>query len=185
MRVALAGPATGARRTRRGSEAAAPDVDSGATEPPDATRGADACERPETLRAPVAPGRSISTFCWAPRRPRMADLPADWDGFVAPQYAALRGAQPARRGPTVVSCREGEGDFVPLPPPGGATEIEVERQAPGRYRVRSHWQDGWLDVSSGKGEVTLTDRVFTRFRMSLENYLRVAGQLLAIERGCS
>jgi len=142
-------------------------------------------ESPETLRAPVTPGRVDFDLPLGPLVVRVLGLPATWDGFVAPQYLPFAGpADPARRADLVVTCREGEGVFVPLPPPGGATEIEVQRQGPGRYQVRSHWQDGWLDVSSGTGEVTLTDRIFTRFRMSLENYLRVAGQLLSIERGC-
>lgn len=142
-------------------------------------------ESPETLRAPVARGRVDFDLPLGPLVIRVLGLPATWDGFVAPQYLPFaEPADAARRADLVVSCREGEGIFVPLPPPGGATEIEVEPRGPGRYAVRSHWQDGWVDLATGTGEVLLSDRVFTRFRMSLENYLRVAGQLLSIERGC-
>lgn len=142
-------------------------------------------EAPEALRAPVAPGRVDFDLPLGPLLLRVIGLPATWDGFVAPQYLPFaKPVDPERSPDLAVNCREGTGTFLPLPPPGGATEIAVEPTAPGRYRVRSHWQEGWLDVGSATGEVVLSDRIFARFRMSLENYLRVAGQLLAIERGC-
>lgn len=142
-------------------------------------------ESPDALRAPVAPGRVDFDLPLGPLLVRVIGLPATWDGFVAPQYLPFAAPVDRGRRPDLeVACSEGEGVFLPLPPPGGATEIAVERPEPGRYRVRSHWQDGWVDVESGTGEMVLTDRLFARFRMSLENYLRVASQLLAIERNC-
>lgn len=137
---------------------------------------------PPPDRAPLPPGRTDFDLPLGPLRMRVRDLPTTWD-FVAEHYDPFCEPPAATAPDFSVTCRGGSGVVVPLPPPGGSTVLEVLPEGEGRFRVRSHWQDGFVDVRRGAGEVVLTDRGYVPVRMSLENYLRVACQLMMIERG--
>lgn len=138
---------------------------------------------PERQRAPVAPGRCSFDLPLGPIVARVLDLPTTHD-FVAEHYDPFcEPVDPSRHADLVVTCTEGTGVIVPLPPPGGSTRLELDPLGEQRYRIRSHWQDGTIDLATGRGEMILTDRVLTHFRMSVENYLRIASQLVLIERG--
>ncbi|RMG44718.1 MAG: hypothetical protein D6718_09460 [Acidobacteria bacterium] len=135
-------------------------------------------------RQPVPPGRTTFELTLGRLRVRLVDLPTSWDPFVTEQYAPFAEVpQPGREADLVVRCREEPGTFVPLPPPGEITRLLLEREGPRRFSVRSHWQKGYLDLDRGEGELVLGDRVWDRFSMSVENYLRIAAQLAAIEKG--
>jgi hypothetical protein len=135
-------------------------------------------------RQPVPEGRTSFEIDLGDLRVRIEDLPTPWDPFVTEQYEPF--AQPpgsGREPDLVVRCREGSGMLVPLPPRDEATVIEAGRVGPKHFSIRSHWQDGWVDLGRGEGELILTDRTRDRFTMSVENYLRVTLQLASIDRG--
>jgi len=135
-------------------------------------------------RLPVPEGRTTFELPLGRLRVRLIDLPTRWDPFVVEQYAPFAEPPGAEREPDlVVRCREGRGSFVPLPPEGEITRLLLEREGPRRFRIRSHWQEGWVDLEEGVGELLLGDRVWDRFSMSVENFLRVVAQLAAIEKG--
>lgn len=114
---------------------------------------------------------------------RVLQLPTSWDGFVHAHYEPFcQQVDRSRQPDLTVTVHSGSGVVVPVPPPGGTTELTVRAESAGRFRIQSHWQDGTIDVAARRGDVTLTDRGHFRFRMSLENYLRVASQLVAIEQ---
>lgn len=116
-------------------------------------------------------------------RLRLADLPTGWDPFVHEAYFPF--AEQAGCGPApqlTIRCRESQGQIVPFPPPGEMTVLEIERIGAARYAIRSHWQDGWIDLTQGEGELVLTNRATDCFSLSVENFLRVAFQLLLIDR---
>jgi hypothetical protein len=117
-----------------------------------------------------------------PARLQLLDLPTTWDAFVTPRYGAF--AVPPGAAPDLaVRCREAAGERLPLPPPGESTVLEVEATGPRTFRLRSHWHEAHVDVAAGTGELTLTSRRLDRLEMSVENFLRVAAQLLLVERG--
>jgi hypothetical protein len=137
------------------------------------------------LRDPVPDGFATLDLELGPLRVRLVDLPAPWDPFVGEQLAPFAepvGRADAREPDLVVRCARAEGTVIPLPPAGGATALEIERAGPSRLTIRSHWQDGWVDLARGEGELTLTARPWDLFVMSLENYLRVALQEALIGR---
>jgi hypothetical protein len=135
-------------------------------------------------REPVPEGHTTFEMDLGDLRVRVEDLPTCWEPFVTEQYAPFAEAPGSGRPPElVVRCREGEGLRVALPPRDEATVIEVEAIETKRFLIRSHWQDGWVDLERGEGELTLTDRAWDRFTMSVENYLRVTLQLASIDRG--
>jgi len=135
-------------------------------------------------RQPVPEGTSSFELELGGVRVRVEDLPAPWDPFVREQYHPF--AEEPGSGPApdlVIRCRQGDDRVVvPLPPPGEMTVIDIEREGSRRFRVRSHWQDGFLDLDRGEGELELTARAWDLFGISVENFLRVAFQLLVIER---
>lgn len=135
------------------------------------------------FRASVPPGTATFDLLLGDMRVRIVDLPTAWDPFVSEQYAPFAEAPGQPTPDVVIRCREGEGLIVPLPPPGQATDILLHRQGGRRIGIRSHWQDGFIDLDRGEGELVLTERAWDRFAMSVENYLRVAMQLASIERG--
>ncbi len=135
-------------------------------------------------RDPVPRGTATFELALGGARVRVADLPAPWDPFVVRQYAPFaERPRPGRPPDLEIRCRQGEERVVvPLPPPGGTIVLGIEREGPRRFRIRSHWQDGWIDLDGGRGELELTTRPWNLFSISLENFLRVAFQLLVIER---
>ncbi len=141
--------------------------------------------RPPHLGAPAPSGRTSFDLPIGPLRIRVTGLPTSWD-FVAANYDPF--CEPASGDKTpdlVVTCREGPtGAVVPLPPPGGPTVIRVVREAPAGHRIRSHWQDGFVNIADRRGEIVFTDRRTDALRMSLENFLRVASQLLLLAHDC-
>jgi hypothetical protein len=136
------------------------------------------------LESPALPeGRTSFELPLGTVRVRIVDLPTPWRPFVERYYHPF--AEPAgqeSRPDLTVVCKQGDGIVIPLPGPGGTPVIQLEEESEGRFRIRSHWQDGWVDLVSGKGELTLTDRHEIELRMSLENFLRVACQLFLPER---
>jgi hypothetical protein len=116
-------------------------------------------------------------------RLRIVELPTSWEPFVSRYYDPFAEPTQENRRPDLnVVCRTGEGLVVPLPGPGGTPVIQLDREGEDRFRIRSHWQDGHVDLVSGEGELLLTDRHEIEMRMSLENFLRVACQLLLPRR---
>lgn len=133
----------------------------------------------------VAPGRVDVDLELGPVRVRLIDLPTTWDPFVSEHYDPFCSPASGDREPhLVVQCEEvPEATVVPLPPPGGGTVLELEERGDGTFRICSHWQDGWVDPTAGRGKITLSSRAYIPFRMSVENYLRIASQLMLIQRG--
>lgn len=130
----------------------------------------------------LAPGRVSFDLPLGPVRVRILDLPTAWDPFVTAHYdpfAQQLGKEPAD---LTITCREGSGTVIPVPGPGETPVIEVKQQGEDRFTIDSHWQRGRIDFAAGTAELTLTHRGATEFRMSLENFLRVAGQLLLMRR---
>ncbi len=116
-------------------------------------------------------------------RVRVEGLPTTWDPFVSRYYEPFAEEVSADVRPDLlVTCRRGSGVVVPLPGPGGTPVVDLEAEGPGRFRIRSHWQDGRLDLEAGRADLMLTDRRETELRMSLENFLRVSCQLLLPRR---
>lgn len=136
-------------------------------------------------RHPVPEGCCTFDLSLGRSRVRLVDLPTAWTPFVEEHYAPF--ALPPGDDSTpdlVIVCREeGPRTVVPLPPPDEITVIDVQSTGRRAFRLRSHWQDGWFDLEAGRGELVLTDRLWDRFAMSVENFLRVALQLLAVENG--
>ncbi|TDI34069.1 MAG: hypothetical protein E2P03_03920 [Acidobacteria bacterium] len=117
-------------------------------------------------------------------RIRVIDLPTTWIPFVEENYAPFAEAPSDDVTPDLaVQCTTGHGLLVPLPSPGEVPVIELEDEGSGAYRIRSHWQDGVINVATGKGSVTFTSLEPIHLRMSLENFLRIACQLLLPARG--
>lgn len=118
-----------------------------------------------------------------PVRIRIVDLPLPFPDAIARWYGDF--ARPAGDAmpDLTVSCHVGAGTVVPVPGPGGATRLEVERVDGEIVRVRSHWQDGRIDLARGDATLLLTDLEPRRLSMSFENFVRVAAQLVLLERG--
>lgn len=144
----------------------------------------------DDLPLPLPRGRALPAGCSSfdlelgTSRLRLLDLPVDAEPFVAHHYGAFaQVASPEKHTDLVVRCRFEEGLFEALPEPGGETVLNVAREKGRRYRIRSHWQHGWIDLDAHEGELVLGDRRVERFSMSVENFLRVALQLLVIDAG--
>lgn len=131
----------------------------------------------------MPPGLTAFDLPLGPVRVRILDVPTT-AAFVEEHYAPF--AEPCRddrAADLVIRCREeARGLVLPLPPPGGSTALEVEPLGDDRFRICSHWQDGSVDLRSSSAEIVLTDRGYIPFRMSLENFLRIAGQLALLPR---
>jgi hypothetical protein len=131
-------------------------------------------------RAPLPAGSSAFDLPLGPIRARVLDLPTTWD-FVAEHYDPFCAAPDGQPVDLTVTCRYEPGVVVvPLPPPGGSTVLKLDHVGGRRFRIASHWQDGWFDLETGRGEIVLVDRGYTAVRMSIENFLRVAGQLCLV-----
>ncbi len=130
----------------------------------------------------LAPGSTSFDLPLGPVRLRILDLPTAWEPFVSTHYEPF--AEPVGDHPAdlTVHCSMGSGLVIPLPGPGGTPVIQVEARPGSTYLIRSHWQEGEVDFEAGRARLTLTDGGATEFRMSLENFLRVAGQLLLMRR---
>jgi hypothetical protein len=115
---------------------------------------------------------------------RLLALPTTWTPWVDEQLAPFA-AEPGGWGTPdlIMSCREERGPVVPLPGPGESTLLEIARPSAERLVVRSHWQDGDVDLAAGRGELVICARAWDLFTMSVENALRVVAQALSLERG--
>ncbi len=133
----------------------------------------------------VPEGRVSFDLTLGPLRLRLVDLPTTRAPFVEERYGAF--AEPVlegREADLTVQCRvEDRGVLVPLPPPGEITVLRVEREAEARFTLRSHWHEATIDLGTGRGTLLITERNWDLFGMSVENFVRVAFQLLAIEHG--
>jgi hypothetical protein len=128
-------------------------------------------------------GRASFELPLGPLLVRVERLPVDPEPFVGEHYSPfVRPPGDAGEADLLVECAESSGIVVDLPPSGGSTRLELTRRSPGVFDIRSHWQSGYVDVRAGRGELILTNRTYLAFRMSLENYLRVASQLMLVER---
>ena len=131
----------------------------------------------------LPPGKTTFDLPMGKLRVRVVDLPTCWHPFVEENYAPFA-EQPSEHAPDLtIHCRTGSGVVIPLPGPGQLPVIDVTELAAGRYRIRSHWQEGEVDVREGQGELTLTCREPVPLRMSLENFLRISCQLALTDRG--
>ena len=141
----------------------------------------DHSEMPERLPR----GELTVTFEVAGLRVRLDGFPVAEEPFLPHHYP---GYYSLGEGPAdlAVACRvREEGTVLDPPPPGGEPTVTVETPTPDRVETRSHWHEGELDYGSGRGEVVLTSLGYIPFRMSLENFLRVAfANLLLREGGC-
>lgn len=114
---------------------------------------------------------------------RILDLPTTWEPFVAENYGVFASpVDPTRSPDLLLTCGERPLAGLPEVIPGGAPVLHALPAAGGRLTIESHWQDGWLDPAAGRGAIGLASRQPTHLRMSLENYLRVATQLLLTRR---
>lgn len=140
--------------------------------------------QPRDYRLPVPEGTSGFRLSLGGIAVQVLDLPTPWDPFVTVQYAPFAApARPEETADLTIRCRQASGMVVPLPPPGEMTVQLIEKTGPTRFRIASHWQDGWVDTAAGTGELVLTDRAWDRFSASVENYLRVVFQLQVLARG--
>jgi hypothetical protein len=128
----------------------------------------------------LAPGTVSFDLPLGPVRLRILDLPTAREPFVSAHYDPFAEEVSSAPADLTITCHEGTGTVIPVPGPGETPVIEVERQGEDQFTINSHWQRGRIDLATGRGELTLTHRGATEFRMSLENFLRVAGQLLLI-----
>lgn len=137
------------------------------------------------MREPVPEGQATFDLELGPLRVRVEDLPTPIEPFVFEHFYPFAGKPSGNvKADVVVRCRSGEGVVVPLPADRTAgTRLEILHEAKLRWRVRSHWQDGWFDLVRGTGELVLTSRTWDRFAMSVENYLRVLLQASILDRG--
>ncbi len=133
----------------------------------------------------VPPGKVDVDLQLGPLRVRLIDLPTSYEPFVREHYDPFCSlAETTEPADLQVQCREvPEALVVPLPPPGGGTVLELHDRGEGCYRICSHWQDGRVWPGEGRGEIVLSSRSYIPFRMSVENYLRIASQLMLIDRG--
>ncbi len=118
-------------------------------------------------------------------RVRVQDLPTAWDPYIETEFHLF--AQPPDRAATpdlTLSCRyEERAPVIPVLGAGQSTQLTIRRDGPDRYSLASHWHEATIDLSTRRGTLTLVSRQWIQFRMSLENALRVAFQLVLIERG--
>jgi len=129
-------------------------------------------------------GRTTFDLPLGKLRIRVVDLPTTWEPFIEESYAPFAEVPSADVTPNLtVHCATGQGLLVPLPRPGEVPVIKLKEEGPGVYKIRSHWQDGVIDVRTGEGSVTFTSMTPIHLRMSLENFLRIACQLLLPARG--
>ncbi|MFN7966997.1 MAG: hypothetical protein U0V87_15050 [Acidobacteriota bacterium] len=137
---------------------------------------------PGTLDGPNLPlpiGRSRFDLPLGRLLLRIEDLPTPWDPFVAQHYLPF--AQPCGQDKPhlTIRCREDLGsDEIPLPPPGEMPIFDFGRGAGDLRTVRSHWSRGSIDATRGEAEITFTSRHYLPLRVSLENFLRIASQLV-------
>lgn len=139
---------------------------------------------PRDYRLPVPEGSCDFQLTLGGVIVRVLGLPTPWDPFLTAQYAPF--AQPpipGQKADLTIRCLEGEGLVIPFPPKGEMTIQEIKKTGPSRFRIASHWQDGWIDTAEGTGELVLTDRAWDRFSASVENFLRVVFQLQVLARG--
>jgi hypothetical protein len=136
---------------------------------------------PSGLGLELPTGSTSFELCLGPLRIRIERLPTTRRAFVERYYSPLA-EEPGADADLVVRCREARGTVLPLPPPGGETRLQLLRESQSRFAIRSHWQDGWIDLLTGEAEIVFTSRLEIPFRMSLENFLRTACQLLLVER---
>jgi hypothetical protein len=113
---------------------------------------------------------------------RIVGLPTAWEPFVSSHYEPFAEQAASTTADLTVTCREGSGVVIPLPGPGKPPIMQVLQEGHEQYSIRSHWQHGKVDLAAGTASLTLTHRGATEFRMSLENFLRIAGQLLLMRR---
>jgi hypothetical protein len=143
-------------------------------------------DRPGTLDGPnldLPAGRADFDLPLGRVLLRILDLPTSWDPFVAEHYTPF--ALPAATAPAALTVRVKLAlgpDEIPLPPFGELPHFEFHNED-GRHLVRSHWSRGWIDPARGAAELTLTSRRYLPFRISLENFLRIACQTVLLPRG--
>ncbi len=110
---------------------------------------------------------------------RIEDLPTPWSPFIAEHYLPFAVAPGNDKPQLVIRCREALGaDEIPLPPPGEMPVFEFGRGEGEVRTIRSHWSRGWIDAARGEAELTFTSRRYLPLRVSLENFLRIASQLV-------
>ncbi|MFQ5719539.1 MAG: hypothetical protein ACE5IK_08300 [Acidobacteriota bacterium] len=143
-------------------------------------------QTPDSPRGPGEPlpdGPVTFDLPLGPLRLRIVDLPTAWHPFVEENYAPFAEPPTASAPDLVVHCTPGAGIVIPLPGPGGTPVMQVDAlDGVGCHRIRSHWQDGEVDLERGEARLTLTSCEAIPLRMSLENFLRVAGQLMLPRR---
>jgi len=131
----------------------------------------------------LPPGKTTFDLPMGKLRVRIVDLPTSWHPFVEENYAPFAEPPSASKPDLTIRCRTGCGVVIPVPGPGEPPVIDVTELAAGQFRIRSHWQEGEVDVRAGEGELTITSREPLHLRMSLENFLRISCQMALSDRG--
>jgi hypothetical protein len=135
-------------------------------------------------RLPPPAGELNVDFEAAGIRLRLLGFPVAAELFLEQHYPGFHhvGSQAPAALVLQASLSE-QGLLVPLPPEGEPPVVEVEETRSGRLLTRSHWHEAELDFASGRGAVSFRTAEPTAFRMSLENFLRVAFANLLLRRG--
>ncbi len=118
-------------------------------------------------------------------RVRVENLPTPWSPYVDAEFHLFAKPPDSAALPDVtVQCRyESRPHVIAIQRPGQSTQLEIRRDGPNRFYLASHWHEGIVELSTRSAELTLVSRDWIRFRMSLENALRVIFQLVLIDRG--
>lgn len=119
-------------------------------------------------------------------RLRLRGFPVAEQPFLPDHYPGFYRVGESGTAQLVVDCTlDDTGLLLPLPRDGEPPEVIVDEPAPSRIETRGNWHEGSLDLARGVGSVRFTSLAPLAFRMSLENFLRVAfANLLLRHEAC-
>lgn len=102
-------------------------------------------------------------------------FPVAEEPFLPRHYPGFYRLGESGRAQLVVDCElDDSGLVLPLPPKDEPPLVTVEEPEPSRIETRGNWHEGSFDLERGTGRVRFTSNAPLAFRMSLENFLRVA-----------
>ena len=106
---------------------------------------------------------------------RLRGFPVAEEPFLPEHYPGFYRVGESAEAQLVVDCQlDDSGLLFPLPPKGDPPLVVVEEPEPSRIETRGNWHEGSFDLERGTGRVRFTSSAPLSFRMSLENFLRVA-----------